>query len=118
MELRPGLGCDRRSRARPRRASVCGPVRRTFGELEHRACGLASWLWDQGVQPNDKVAINLTNRPEYLETFYAASKIGAVPVNVNYRYGVEEIRYLIDDSDAKVVVTEPAFAKDTRKAAK
>ena len=34
------------------------------------------------------------------------SRSGAVPVNVNYRYGAEEIRYLLDDSDAKVVVTE------------
>ena len=58
------------------------------------------------MRPGDKVAINLTNRPEYLETFYAALKLGAVPVNVNYRYGAEEIRYLLDDSDAKVVVTE------------
>ena len=66
-------------------------------------------MWDQGVRPDDKVAINLTNRPEYLETFYAASKLGAVPVNVNYRYKAEEIQYLLDDSDAKVVVTEPAF---------
>ena len=39
-----------------------------------------------------------------------------MPVNVNYRYGVEEIQYLLDDSDAKVVVTEPAFATETRKA--
>ena len=66
------------------------------------------------MRPGDKVAINLTNRPEYLETFYAAFKLGAVPVNVNYRYGAEEIRYLLDDSDAKVVVTEAAFAKDTQ----
>ncbi len=104
--------------AADREAVICGPVRRTFGELEHRAAGLATWMWDQGVRPDDKVAINLTNRPEYLETFYAASKIGAVPVNVNYRYGAEEIGYLLDDSDAKIVVTEPAFAKDTRKAAR
>jgi fatty-acyl-CoA synthase len=101
-----------------REAVICGPTRRTFGEFEQRAAALAGWLWDQGVRPDSKVAINLTNRPEYLETFYAASKIGAVPVNVNYRYKVKEIQYLLDDSDAKVVVTEPAFAADTRKAGK
>jgi 3-oxocholest-4-en-26-oate---CoA ligase len=100
-----------------REAIICGPTRRTYRELEQRAAGLASWMWESGVRPESKVAINLTNRPEYLETFYAALKIGAVPVNVNYRYGTEEIRYLLDDSDATVVVTEAAFAKDTRKAA-
>ncbi len=55
---------------------------------------------------------------EYLETFYAAGKLGAVPVNVNYRYKAEEIQYLLDDSDAKVVVTEPAFAKETARRVK
>jgi 3-oxocholest-4-en-26-oate---CoA ligase len=101
-----------------REAVVCGPVRRTYGELEHRARQLATWMWAGGLRPGDKVAINLANRVEYLETFYAALKLGAVPLNVNYRYGAEEIRYLLDDSDAKVVVTEAAFAKDVRKAAK
>ena len=101
-----------------REAVVCGATRRTFADLERRASGLASWLWVHGIRPDDKVAINLVNRPEYLEVFYAAGKLGAVPVNVNYRYGAEEIGYLLDDSDAKVVVTEPAFAKETRKAAR
>jgi fatty-acyl-CoA synthase len=110
---------DSIAEAAPERdAVVCGPVRRTFGELERRASGLASWMWAQGVRPGSKVAINLVNRPEYLEAFYAAGKLGAVPVNVNYRYGAEEIGYLLDDSDAKIVVTEPAFAKETRKAAR
>jgi len=101
-----------------REAIVCGETRRTYGELERRAAGLASWMWARGVRPDDKVAINLTNRPEYLETFYAAGKLGAVPVNVNYRYKAQEIQYLLDDSDAKVIVTEPAFEKETRKAVK
>jgi acyl-CoA synthetase (AMP-forming)/AMP-acid ligase II len=101
-----------------REAVVCGPTRRTYGELEQRAGGLASWLWARGLRPGSKVAIDLTNRVEYLETFYAALKLGAVPVNVNYRYGAEEIRYLLDDSDAGAIVTEPAFEKDVRKAVK
>jgi fatty-acyl-CoA synthase len=99
-----------------REAVVCGAARRTYGELEARASRLASWMWAHGVRPESKVAIDLTNRIEYLETFYAALKLGAVPVNVNYRYGTEEIRYLLDDSDAKLVVTEPAFAADVRQA--
>ena len=51
--------------ASEREAVVCGPVRRTFGELERRASGLASWMWAHGARPGDKVAINLVNRPEY-----------------------------------------------------
>jgi 3-oxocholest-4-en-26-oate---CoA ligase len=91
-------------------AIVSGSVSRTFGDLAARAQGLAGSLARAGVRAGDKVAIDLLNRPEYLETFYAALLIGAVPVNVNYRYGVEETRYLLDDADAAAIVTEARFA--------
>ena len=93
-----------------RPAVVCGPVTRTFGELEDRAARLAHHLHTMGVGVGDKVAIDLVNSCEYLETFYAALKLGAVPVNVNFRYGVEETRYLLADSDACAIVTEARFA--------
>jgi fatty-acyl-CoA synthase len=107
------------ARAAPERpAVVCGPVTRSYGELRDRAARLASHLWGLGVRPGGKVAIDLVNRPEYLETFWAALFLGAVPVNVNYRYGAKEIEYLLDDADAKVVVTEAAYLADVRKAAR
>jgi 3-oxocholest-4-en-26-oate---CoA ligase len=92
-------------------AVVCGGTVRTYGELARRAAGLAGTLAAGGVGPDDKVAIDLLNRPEYLETFYAALLLGVVPVNVNYRYGVEETRYLLADADAAAVVTEDRFAE-------
>ena len=72
--------------------------------------GLAGTFARAGIGAGDKVAIDLLNRPAYLETFYAALLLGAVPVNVNYRYGVEETRYLLADADAAAVVTEARFA--------
>ncbi len=106
---------DSIAEAAPERvAIVCGTGSRTFGEFEDRAARLAGHFQRSGVGPGDKVAIDLLNRPEYLETFYAALKLGAVPVNVNYRYGVEETRYLLDDSEARAVVTEARFAATVR----
>jgi len=92
-----------------REALVCGPVRRTFAELSDRAARLASHLAGRGVGPGDRVAIHMANRPEYLETFLAALDLGAVPVNVNYRYGPDETAYVLADSQAAAVVTEPAY---------
>jgi fatty-acyl-CoA synthase len=99
-----------------RTAVVCGELHRTYGELARRAAGLAATLAEHGVVPGAKVAIDLLNRPEYLETFYAALLLGAVPVNVNYRYGVEETRYLLDDADAAAVVTEARFVEVVHRA--
>ncbi len=97
-------------------AIVCGPVQRTYGDFEDRAARLAAHFRRHDVGPGDKVAIDLINRVEYLETFYAALKLGAVPVNVNFRYGVEETRYLLADADARAVVTEDRFATTVRDA--
>jgi 3-oxocholest-4-en-26-oate---CoA ligase len=50
------------------------------------------------------------NAPEYLETFFAAQKLGAVPVNVNYRYVGAELAYLLDNSDTAAMVFHDDFA--------
>ena len=58
----------------------------------------------------DHLAIYLYNGNEYLEGMLAAFKLRAVPVNVNYRYVEDELRYLFTDADLKAVVHEPEFA--------
>jgi fatty-acyl-CoA synthase len=93
-----------------REAIVCGERRLTFGELDERASRLASHLHASGVRSGDKVAIDLLNRPEYLETFFAALKLGCAPVNLNYRYLAEEVRYVLDNSDSRAVVHGPELA--------
>src|SRR4051812_39933987 len=64
-----------------------------------------------GVGPGDVVAIDLYNSAEYLETFFAALKIRAVPANVNYRYLGEEMRDLLDQAAARVLVHHASLAE-------
>ena len=45
-----------------------------------------------------------------MESVYAAFKASLVPLNVNYRYQAEELRYLLDNSDAEIVVVHEDFA--------
>jgi 3-oxocholest-4-en-26-oate---CoA ligase len=99
-----------------REAIVCGERRLTFGEFDDRAGRLASHLYAGGLRPGDKVAIDLVNRPEYLETFFAALALGCVPVNVNYRYLAPEVRYVLDNSDARAVVHDAERAETVREA--
>ncbi len=58
----------------------------------------------------DHVALLLYNGTEYLEGMFAALKLRAVPINVNYRYLEDELRYLLDDCDAKAIVFHREFA--------
>ena len=53
--------------------------------------------------------IYLYNSPEYLQTTFAAVKVGLVPVNTNYRYGDDELSYLWENADAIAVVFHGAF---------
>ena len=94
-----------------RDALVCGDRRITWSEFSRRAERLARHLEEHAdLRAGDKVAIDLTNRNEYLETFYAALKLGCVPVNVNFRYRAEELHYLLDNSDARALVYLDEFA--------
>jgi 3-oxocholest-4-en-26-oate---CoA ligase len=83
----------------------------TWREFDRGADGIAQFLLDLGVVQQDKVAIYLYNAPEYLQTTFAAVKIGLVPVNTNYRYGDDELSYLWENADAVAVVFHGAFTE-------
>ncbi len=93
-----------------RTALVCGERRVTYAELDDRATRLAHWFQQKGVGQGDFVGLQLLNGPEYVEAMLAAYKIRAVPVNVNYRYVADELRYLYDDAGLVGVVHHRAFA--------
>jgi fatty-acyl-CoA synthase len=91
-------------------AQIHGTTRITFRELDARASRLAGALAARGVGRGSKVAMYLFNCIEYLETCFAAMKLRAIPVNVNYRYLADELHYLIDNSEAEVLVYHGALA--------
>ena len=82
-----------------REAVACYPERPTYAELDDRATRLAHGLRDAGVGIGDHVGLYLRNSVAHLETMLACYKARAVPINVNYRYVAEELRYLCDDAD-------------------
>ncbi|HET9542042.1 MAG TPA: AMP-binding protein, partial [Acidimicrobiales bacterium] len=93
-----------------REAVVCLDRRLTYGDLDERANRLAAHLRANGVGPGDHVGVYLTNGTEYLETMLAAYKLRAVPINVNYRYVEDELRYLFADAGVRAVVHDAEFA--------
>ena len=90
-------------------AQVQGDRRSTWSEFDRRADGVAAALLAAGAQHQDKFAQYLYNRPEYLESVFAAWKAGLVPVNTNYRYTEDELFYLWDNADAVAVVFQGEF---------
>ncbi|MEX2159831.1 MAG: acyl-CoA synthetase [Dehalococcoidia bacterium] len=93
-----------------REAIVCGNRRLTFAQLDERATRLAHWLRAQGLGKGDHIGLYLYNGSEYMEASLAAYKIRAVPININYRYVEEELRYLFDNADLAGVIHHREFA--------
>jgi 3-oxocholest-4-en-26-oate---CoA ligase len=91
-------------------AIIDGTRVRTWSEFDDRASRLAAAMTAAGVGAGDTVAIDLYNCAEYLETFYAALKIRAVPANVNYRYLDDEMLHLLQQAEARVLVHHATFA--------
>ena len=92
-----------------REALVAGTARRTFAELDERANRVANHLLGLGLEPGAKVAIYGWNRAEWVESFFGAFKARLVPINVNYRYVADELRYVLENADVEAVVIERSF---------
>ena len=92
-----------------REALIQGPQRLTWRALERRARNVSAWMQARGTTRQGKVAIYTYNHPAYMEGVYAAMKASLVPVNVNYRYREEELRYLLDNADAEIVIVHEDF---------
>jgi 3-oxocholest-4-en-26-oate---CoA ligase len=107
------------ARDQPDSVAISEPGRDyTFAEFEDRAARLAAAATAAGVGPGDKVACYLYNGAAYLETVFAAFKIGAVPVNANYRYRQDELTALLADADAAALVFSGDLAANVAHAAR
>src|SRR5262250_1793620 len=86
----------------------------TWREYGERVRAYAGGLAGLGVGPGDTVAILLTNRPEFNLIDTAAMHLGAVPFSIYTTSSVDQIKYLLEDSAARVAVTERAFLERLR----
>ena len=93
-----------------RDALVIGDRRLTFAELDERANRAAHCLAAQGIGPGDHVGLYLGNCTPYIEAMLGCFKLRAVPININYRYVEEELRYLLDDADIACLIYGREFA--------
>ncbi|VDC50511.1 long-chain-fatty-acid--CoA ligase [Brevundimonas mediterranea] len=90
--------------------SVEGPiVRSTYGEIRNRAKRISSVLRDWGVQPGDRVATLAWNTDKHMETWYGIMGIGAVCHTLNPRLFPEQIIYIINHAEDRIVFTDLTF---------
>jgi len=82
----------------------------TFGELEARSNRVAHTLLARGVASGARVAFFLSNRPEIVDLWLAAVKLGVILVPINVLYRERELRHILADAEPTAVVTSRELA--------
>jgi len=105
-----GSWIERRARIAPSRpALIYGASSITYGDLANRVRRLANGLRDLGVRRGDRVGWLGSNHPAFLETFFAAAKLGAVTAPVNHRLDPAVISAVLEADSPTLVVSNGRF---------
>ena len=81
----------------------------TWGELRERVDAVAGGLAELGLRRGETLALMLSNRPEFHLCDLAAMMLGATPFSIYTSYTPEQIRYVVGDAAAKMLICEQAF---------
>ncbi len=85
-------------------ALVFPGVKLTYSSLVNMANRLATGLYEMGVRKGDRVAVMLPNCPQWVISYYAVLKLGAVLVQTNPMYVERELEHQLNDSGAKLII--------------
>ena len=94
-----------------REAIVHGSTRLTYKELDARSNKAAHALKKLGIKKGSHVGIYAFNCVEWLEIMLGAYKLCAIPININYRYVEEELKYLIENADMEAIFYHKQFSR-------
>jgi len=90
-------------------AIIAGKQRITYDLLIDKADSMANALLKLGVKKGDKVAIWMSNKPEWVYAHFACIEIGAPLVPLNTRYKAHELEYILRQSDATTLIMMDHF---------
>ena len=82
----------------------------TFKDVDDASDHIATGLLKMGFKKGDRIGIIAHNQPEWICTYFAAAKIGAVIVALNVRYRDTELKYMLNQSETRAVVSLAASA--------
>lgn len=88
----------------------------SYGEIVARADRTAAGLAERGIVPGTKVAVLLPNSLEILETWFACSLMGAVLVPVNTGLLGDGLRYILEHSEAELLVVDDSLLETLERA--
>ncbi len=94
---------------------IIGDRTLTYAQVEHHAGLVAGNLLALGLEPGDKVAVQLPNIPQFLFAYFGAMRAGLVMVPLNPLLRTSEVAYHLENSDSRVLVTFDLFAEEAHR---
>ena len=88
----------------------------TWSQFDERVRRLINGLKDHGVGPGDTIAMMMGNRRECFEIFQACAHLGVTYVPVNWHWVPDELAYVLEDADVKVLLVGKIMTVPTEKA--
>ena len=95
---------------------ISGERRRDHADVAERTDRIASGLHQLGVKPGDSVCMLMRNDIAFIEAAYAAMRLGAYGVPVNWHFKPEEINYVLKDSGTSVLIAHADMLHQLREA--
>jgi len=89
----------------------------SYAQVDEISGRIASSLQALGLERGDKVAVQLPNLPQFLFSYFGILKAGLVMVPLNPLLRAPEVKYHLEDSDSKVLITFEMFAEEAFKGA-
>ncbi len=109
-ELSPVLFLQRSAFIYPDKIAVVHENRRySYRELERRVLSFVRKLQESGIRKNDRIAFLTPNIPALLEAHFAVPAAGAILVAINVRLNSEEISYILEHSNSRIIFADSEF---------
>lgn len=90
--------------------AILGDRHLSYAEAQTQTYRIANALVDAGLEVGERIAVLSKNSIEMMLIYYAASRVGVVPVPLNYRLAPPEWAYIITDAGAKLLICQQALA--------
>ena len=81
----------------------------SYREVQERSRRIAAGLVALGIEPGDHVALVMANHPDFPAIKFGIARAGAVCIPINFLYRARELGYVLDQSDAKLLITMDHF---------
>ena len=114
MQNNLGLFLSKRALLSPTREAYVesdGSLRLTYTELNNRCNQLANSFLAAGIAKGERVGLLLMNSSEFMESYYALAKIGAVVVPLNWRLVADELEFILKDSGTTRLIFDNEFVE-------